>query len=377
GIRSVEIKGTSLLLNGEPVKMGGCNRPLDHPDYGSLDPQQVLQEDFNLMKRGSMELSRLSHYPVSSELLDLADMRGILIIAEAGNWQMTPAQMSDSSMRRKFQNQFREMIERDWNHPSVIAWSVGNEYQSQTTEGKDWTKDMFHFAKSLDPQRLVTFSSMIVFRDFIKSPSDEASQYVDFISANIYGNHRENLQRIHALYPDKPIYVSEFGLRADQVTSEVERVRYLSNAMADFRQCEYLIGASIWTLNDYKSMYPGTNANGFRPWGLVDQQRKPRDMYHAWQSELAPATLQLLPVTTGRLRLVVTARKDFPSYTLRNYTVRVNATSFAVGILKPGESKSFEIDGVNPDGYDVELIKPGGFLIYKRMFSKDGTVTQK
>ncbi|HEY0653344.1 MAG TPA: glycoside hydrolase family 2 TIM barrel-domain containing protein, partial [Chryseosolibacter sp.] len=131
GIRSVEIKGTSLLLNGEPVKMGGCNRPLDHPDYGSLDPQQVLEEDFKLMKRGSMELSRLSHYPVSSELLDQADRRGILIIAEAGNWQMTPAQMSDSSMRRKFENQFREMIERDWNHPSVIAWSVGNEYQSQ------------------------------------------------------------------------------------------------------------------------------------------------------------------------------------------------------------------------------------------------------
>jgi beta-glucuronidase len=129
GIRKIEIQGTKLLLNGEPVSLGGCNRPLDYPGYGSMDPPDVLDEDFTLIKNAGMELSRISHYPVSTEMLDWADRHGMLIIAEAGNWQMTTKQMEDRAMRAKFQSQMKEMVERDWNHPSVIAWSVGNEYQ--------------------------------------------------------------------------------------------------------------------------------------------------------------------------------------------------------------------------------------------------------
>ena len=210
GIRKVEIRGTSLLLNGLPIKMGGCNRPLDYPGFGSMDPQHVLQQDMMLAKNGSMELSRISHYPVSEALLDWADEHGMLIITEAGNWQMTPRQMSDTLMREKFRSQFREMIQRDWNHPSIIAYSVGNEFQSHTEEGKAWVRDMGGYARLLDSSRLITFASMFVFRDVIKKPEDEASQYVDFISANIYGNHLKNLQHIHELYPNKPVYISEF-----------------------------------------------------------------------------------------------------------------------------------------------------------------------
>lgn len=278
GIRKIEVQGTKLLLNGEPIALGGCNRPLDFPGHGSMDPAEVLEKDLTLIKKAGMELSRISHYPVSTEMLDWADRHGLLIIAEPGNWQMTPKQLSDPAMRAKFQLQMKEMVERDWNHPSVIAWSVGNEYQSQTEEGKAWTRDMYAFAKSLDPTRLVTFSTNILGRDVIKTGADEASQYVDFVSANIYGGHLKTLQKIHTLYPNKPVYVSEFGIRTDGVESEAQRIAYLKKAMSDFRQCDFLIGASVWTFNDYKSAFPGSNANGYRPWGLVSLEREPRGM---------------------------------------------------------------------------------------------------
>jgi beta-glucuronidase len=73
GIRSVKISGTQLHVNGEPVRMGGCNRPLDYPGYGSMDPEHVLEKDLSLIKNGSMELSRISHYPVSIESWDAVD----------------------------------------------------------------------------------------------------------------------------------------------------------------------------------------------------------------------------------------------------------------------------------------------------------------
>ena len=364
GIRKFEVSGTRLLLNGEPVKMGGCNRPLDYPGYGSMDPQQVLDQDLTLIKSGTMELSRINHYPVSDYLLDWADKHGLLIIEEAGNWQMTPKQMNDTLMRSKFKSQMKEMAERDWNHPSLIAYSVGNEFQSQTEEGKAWVRDMSSFVKSMDKSRLITFASMMVWRDTIKKPEDEASQYVDFISANIYGDYLARIKHVHDVYPDKPIYLSEFGIRADAVKTEDERVLHLRKAMKDFRECDYVAGACVWTFNDYLSRYPGTNPNGYRPWGLVTPQREARGMYTAWQEEFSPAIVELLDKQNGQAVLRITARKDFPSYTLKGYRLRYNNHSIALNTLRPGDSQQLHIS-VPAGSVDIELIKPGGFVILK------------
>lgn len=341
-----------------------------------------------------MELSRINHYPVTEDLLNWADRNGMLIIEEAGNWQMTPKQLSDPLMRAKFESQMREMVERDWNHPSIFAWSVGNEFQSQTKEGKDWVKDMGAFTRRMDSSRFITFASMMVAREQIKTREDEASQYVDFICANMYGNYLKNIQHIHELYPEKAIYLSEFGIRADQVNDEGQRVAHLQAAMAAFRQCDYVIGACVWTFNDYRSRFPGSNPNGYRPWGLITPQRETRGMYTAWQEEFAPATLEKAggaagaggsvgaggpggaagnpgPAgTKGRLTLKITARKDFPSYTLRNYTISCNGKSIPLRTLRPGESQELTIDlsAAQPGPAEVSLVKPGGFVILKKVF---------
>ncbi len=369
GIRSIEVRGTKLLLNGEPIALGGANRPLDVPGYGSTEPREILEKDLTMMKAAGMVLSRIAHYPVSTALLDWADRHGMLIITEAGNWQMTPAQMANPAMRAKFQSQMREMVERDWNHPSVIAVSVGNEYQSQTDEGKAWTKDMIAFAKSLDATRLVTFAGYMVHRPAVKRAEDDGSQFVDFISVNIYENHLEALRKVHALYPDKAVYVSEFGQRADLVKSESERVDYLRAAMEAFRQCDFVIGASVWTFNDYESMFPGSNANGYRPWGLVTPERAPREMYHAWQKEFAPAVVTVRPAGSGEVEITVAARNDFPRQTLRNHQLKVSGRVLEIPLLAPGERKTFHVSSA-PGSSDrtVELIAPGGYVILRSSF---------
>lgn len=369
GIRKVSVQGTKLLLNGEPIRMGGCNRPLDYPGFGSLDPPQVIGQDFTLIKNASMELSRMNHYPMSPHILDWADEHGLLIIGEAGNWQMTPQQMAEPSMRAKFESQMKEMIERDWNHPSIIAWSVGNEYMSYTPEGQSWTKDMKAFTNALDPSRLVTFASMYVWRDFIKEGKDEASQYVDFVSTNIYGNHFANLTKIHNLYPDKPVFISEFGARADQVKSEQDRVQHLRKAMADFRKCDYLIGASLWTFNDYQSNFPGTNANGYRPWGLVTPERQKRDMYFAVQEEFSPATIEVTGFEGDQVKVKVSARADFPSYILRGYSLRCGNERGQIPTLKPGESETLTFTA-SGDKVEISLVKPGDFVILTKTFKR-------
>lgn len=369
GIRKIEVKGTQLLLNGEPIRMGGCNRPLDYPGFGSLDPKKIIREDLTLIKSGNMEFSRMSHYPMSTHILDWADQHGLLIIGEAGNWQMTPEQMANPVMREKFQSQMKEMIERDWNHPSVIAWSVGNEYVSNSPEGIAWTKDMKAFTNTLDTTRPVTFASNRVGRDLVKNPEDEASHYVDFICTNIYGGYLKVLTNIHQSYPDKPVFISEFGIRADQVKSEKERVAHVKKAVEDFRKCDFVIGAAIWTFNDYKSLYPGSNALGYRPWGLVTPEREKRELYYTIQEEFSPATISLISFENDLLKIRITVRNDFPSYTLRGYSILYDDQKTDLGTLRPGEHKSIAIS-VTDSAPEIALVKPGGFVVLRKTFEK-------
>jgi beta-glucuronidase len=113
-------------------------------------------------------------------------------------------------------------------------------------------------------------------------------------------------------------------------------------------------------------MFPGSNANGYRPWGLVAPDRTPRAMYYAWQEEFSPAVVKVRKIDSGQLEVSVEARKDFPSYTLRNYKLKVSGQVFGIPSLAPGGGKTFRIKA-DPNATDrtLELEKPGGFVILK------------
>ena len=373
GIRKVEVRNAQLLLNGQPIRVAGGNRVVDYTGLGSLEPDWLVEKDMRLMKEAGMELHRLTHYTPSETVYDWADRNGMLIISEAGNWQLTPRQMDNDTMRTKFRQQFREMAERDWNHPSVIAYSVGNEYLSEQPAGQRWTKDMIAYARELDPTRLYTFASMrlniLPKKPDAARPEDEASQYCDFISTNTYGNHANVLKHIHALYPDKPIFISEYGTRADGKEGEPGQITHLDKFLGDIRQLPYVIGASWWSYNDYLSRHDGTNPDGTRPWGLVRGDRSKRLLYKAHQTGMAPVTVEKVSWVTGSegvhaVTLRVTARPDFPAYTLKKYQLKTDKTLLTIPDLLPGQSANLIVP---VRGFDktltVEVIKPTGFSI--------------
>ncbi|MFD2932257.1 glycoside hydrolase family 2 protein [Spirosoma flavum] len=368
GIRKVEVRNAQLLLNGQPIKVAGGNRVVDYPSLGSLEPDWVVEKDMRLMKEAGMELQRLTHYTPSETIYDWADRNGMLLISEAGNWQLTPREMDNDTIRTKFRQQFREMAERDWNHPSVIAYSVGNEYLSEQPAGQRWTKDMIAYARELDPTRLYTFASMRL-NTLPKKPEDEASQYCDFISTNTYGNHTNILKHIHSLYPDKPIFISEYGTRADGKDSEAGQVSHIEKFLTDVRQLPYVVGASWWSFNDYLSRHDGTNADGTRPWGLVRWDRSKRPLYKAHQTGMAPVTVEKISWQQGNegvhtVTLRITARNDFPAYAIKNYQLKAANATILIPDLQPGQQATLTIP---VRGFDktlmVEVVKPTGFSI--------------
>jgi beta-glucuronidase len=367
GIRKIEIRYAQILLNGKPLKVGGGNRVLDYPGLGSVEPDWLVEKDFRLMKEAGMEFQRLTHYTPGEYFYELADQYGMLIISEAGNWQLTGKQMDNDSMRTKFKSQFREMAERDWNHPSVIAYSVGNEYLSDQLQGQRWTKDMIAFAREVDPTRLYTFATMRL-NALPARPEDEASQYVDFVSTNTYGGHARSLDHIHKLYPDKPIFVSEWGTRSDGNGGEAYQAQHIREILSVIRQRPYVAGISWWAYNDFRSKLFGTNTNGYRPWGIVDPSRFKRPAYAVHQRELSAVTIEKVSFTKGdmgqhQLVLRINSRADFPSRTLNGYTLKTEKTSIDLPNLNPGESKdvTIHVSGFNKTVH-VTIFKPTGFV---------------
>ncbi len=327
GIRKFEIQGTEFRLNGHAIKLAGGNRHASYPGGGQDEPIEIVKRDLQLMKEAGLVFQRLSHYPVATSILEWADRHGMLLISEASHAAVGSADMMDDPQaRERFKAEHRELMERDWNHPSVIAWSVGNEYASDTPAGLRWTKDMRDYTRQLDSSRPVTFVSNSAAKPGLKG-EDEGSAYVDFVCLNTYGatpqKNAENIDITHQRNPNKPLLVTEYGLRHDFAEDETVRVDWFREMLALVRARPFVSGLSIWSFNDYRSRYVGTSPNGWREWGIIDPERNPRGTYHALRREHAGLVVREAVLRSGTLTIRVDARTDFPVFPPTDLELRV------------------------------------------------------
>lgn len=129
GVRTVEVRGDQLLLNGQPIKLTGFGKHEDFPIHGRGLNMPLLIRDFELLRWVGANAYRAAHYPHSEDEMSLADRLGVLIIDEIPVTELNFADSDELVARRLTQaeQQLGEMIARDKNHPSVILWCVGNE----------------------------------------------------------------------------------------------------------------------------------------------------------------------------------------------------------------------------------------------------------
>ncbi|MHA7861012.1 glycoside hydrolase family 2 TIM barrel-domain containing protein [Tessaracoccus sp. Y36] len=134
GFRRIEIVGHEWRVNGRKLRLRGVNRHDYDPDHGRVFDEDVVREQFRLMKRHNINALRTAHYPPHPRLLDLADEIGLWVIAEndlethgfeMDGWVDNPT--DDPRWRAALLDRIERFFERDKNHPSIIAWSLGNE----------------------------------------------------------------------------------------------------------------------------------------------------------------------------------------------------------------------------------------------------------
>lgn len=351
GVRKVEVKGTQFLLNNEPIRAFGFNRVADHRSYGNTEPIELIKRDIDDMKSMGCVLTRMIHYPQSPELLDYCDEKGMLIISEIPVWsKFDPNSFSDNPMTKNWLN---EMIERDFNHPSIIGWSVANEL-GVDVDWKDMkmSKEQFryiasmirHIKNELDTTRLITYSSFTTFREKA-TPENEPASLCDFISFNSYGDMLTNCKDIHKKWSDKPIFISEFGRgQIGENLNKADLAPVVVELMNETQKLPYVMGASLWTYNDYRSSYKGTPPSENRSWGVVDVWRNKKPATKTIQKMFAPIKDLKVQILGNQATISFSAKtlSELPTFILRNYSVEFISTT--------GKNLKFSLPDINPNG---------------------------
>ena len=132
GFRTVEIKNGQLLVNGQPVLIKGANRHEMNADKGYVVSEEDMINDIRIMKELNMNAVRTCHYPNDPRWYALCDKYGLYVVDEGnieshgiGYGDKTLAKRPDYKAAHLIRDQ--RMMRRDFNHPSVIIWSLGNE----------------------------------------------------------------------------------------------------------------------------------------------------------------------------------------------------------------------------------------------------------
>ena len=321
GVRTVEISGTSFLINGEPFYFRGFGKHEDSVLRGKAHDDVFMVHDFALMDWLGANSFRTSHYPYAEAVLDYADRHGIVVIDE------TPAvglnmglgggifgtqgytTFSEETVNAATQEVHRqaisELIARDKNHPSVVIWSIANEPESDTPASRAYFEPLAAEAHKLDPSRPVGFVNVML----APAEKDVVSDLFDVLMLNRYygwyvdtgdlpAAERGLETELNAWVEkhNKPIIITEYG--ADTLAglhtitpvpwTEEYQAELLAMSHRVFDRVDAVVGEQIWNFADFATTSGIMRVDGNKK-GVFTRDRRPKSAVHhlrrRWRGE--------------------------------------------------------------------------------------------
>lgn len=167
GVRTLRLDSKrGLQVNGETVKLRGACIHHDNGLLGAISCDEAELRRVRILKEAGFNAIRMAHNPASSSLLRACDQLGMYVMDEAFDMWSRPKKDNDYSlfMDKWWAEDVTAMVDNDFNHPSVIFYSLGNEIpEVGTAQGSALGRDMARLVKKLDPKRYVMVSINGVF----------------------------------------------------------------------------------------------------------------------------------------------------------------------------------------------------------------------
>ena len=265
GFRSIETKGTEILLNGRPIFLRGVCIHEEAPVRGG---RAYSRDDALKLLGWAKELGanfvRLAHYPHNELIIREADRMGIMVWSEIPVYWTILWENPETLANAR--NQLGEMIARDKNRASVVIWSVANETPLSDAR-LTFLKNLVAHARSLDSTRLLSAAMERHYTDATTQMIDDPlGEYLDVLGCNEYVGWYDGLpakaDRLQwKTKYEKPLIMSEFGADAlyghhgdvlARWTEEYQENLY-QHQIAMLKRIPFLRGAAPWILTDFRS----------------------------------------------------------------------------------------------------------------------------
>ncbi|MCB4873458.1 glycoside hydrolase family 2 TIM barrel-domain containing protein [Bifidobacterium pseudocatenulatum] len=242
GFRRFRIENGIMTLNGKRVVFKGADRHEFDAKRGRSITEQDMIDDVIFCKRHNINAIRTSHYPNQERWYDLCDEYGIYLIDETnlethGSWclpgDVVTAETAVPGSKARWEgacvDRVNSMMRRDYNHPSVVIWSLGNESYTG-----DVFRAMYKHVHDIDPNRPVHYEGMTKNRDYDDVTDIETRMY----------EHADVVEEYLKNDPQKP-YIS----------------------------CEYMhaMGNSVGNLDEYTALERYPHYQGGFIWDFIDQ----------------------------------------------------------------------------------------------------------
>ena len=285
GIKTIHFDAKEgFFLNGKQLKIQGTNNHQDHAGIGSALPDYLQYYRIKLLKEMGSNAYRASHNAPTPELLEACDSLGMLVVDEQRLLNSSP----------EYIDQFKRLIKRDRNHPSVFLWSIGNEEQNiQGNEnGKKIAQTLLAIQEDLDPTRTSTYAADMAndFKGINEIIPIRGFNYREYAVADYHKDH-----------PNQPLLGTEMGstvttrgiyekdeIRAYVPDQDITHPWWASKAETWWKlaaENKYWLGGFVWTGFDYRgepTPYKWPNISSH--FGILDVCGFPKNIYYYYKS---------------------------------------------------------------------------------------------
>src|SRR5215469_12145314 len=271
GFREASFTDHGFELNGKVIKLRGLDRHQTFPFVGQAMPERAQRADAAILrKKLKCNIVRTSHYPQSRHFLDACDEMGLLVLEEIPGWQ----HIGDEDWKQISIDNVKRMIERDWNHPSIVLWGV------RINESKDdhgFYVRTNALAHKLDPTRQTGG-----IRNFLESEFLE-----DVFTMNDFG--------FPLKPPDHPRYLNTEFVGHTYPTKTIDgKERVMEHTIRHARVHDQLAsnpqyaGGIGWCAFDYNTHFDFGSGDRICYHGVMDIFREPKPAAGFYKSQCDP-----------------------------------------------------------------------------------------